>query len=61
MACSAGEDVDADGYSPVGTLEELQTSGRKRVSLNERVVVIFYASGELYALDHFCYRELHAS
>ena len=39
------------------SLAELQKLGRKRVTVNERVVVLFHVKGEVYALDHFCYRE----
>lgn len=48
----AGED-----YEVGCSFEELRDAGRKRVSINERVVVLFYVKGEVYALDHFCYRE----
>lgn len=47
-------------YNPVCTLNELQELGRKRVISNGRAVVVFYVhdTGNVYALDHFCYREL---
>lgn len=45
------------GYEVVCSFEELRDAGRKRVSINGRVVVLFYVRGEVYALDHFCYRE----
>ena len=56
------EGVDAerdgeDGYEEICSLEALRVAGRKRVTLNGRVVVLFYVSGQVYALDHFCYRE----
>ena len=46
-----------DGYDLVCSLRELQGLGRKRVALNERVVVLFHVKEKLYALDHFCYRK----
>lgn len=46
-----------DDYSLVCSLTELQGLGRKRVTLNERVVVLFHVKEKVYALDHFCYRE----
>ena len=45
------------GYERVCGLAELQAGGRKRVTLNGRIVVIFHVNGQVYALDHFCYRE----
>ena len=48
----------SDGFETVCSLEALKAAGRKRVSLNGRIVVLFYVGGEVYALDHFCYREL---
>lgn len=50
-------------YNLVCTLSELQELGRKRVISNGRAVVVFCveATGELYALDHFCYREFNAA
>lgn len=53
MASSSDE-----GYQDVCSLSELQKLGRKRVILSERVVVLFYVKGKVYALDHFCYRML---
>lgn len=49
--------VGEDGYVPVVPLKELRAAGRRRVTLNERVVVLFYVNGDVYALDHFCYRK----
>ena len=49
--------VGEDGYVPVAPLKELRDAGRKRVTINERVVILFYVNGEVYALDHFCYRK----
>ena len=49
--------VREEGYSPVGSMRELQASGKRRVTVNERTLVIVYARGEVYALDHFCYRK----
>lgn len=48
-----------DEYTPVCSLSELQELGRKRVMSNGRAVVLFYLkeSGNIHALDHFCYRE----
>lgn len=50
-------EVSEDGYSLVCSLSELQGLGRKRVKLNERVVVLFHVKEKVYALDHFCYRK----
>ena len=47
------------GYEVVCSFGELRDAGRKRVLINGRVVVLFYVRGEVYALDHFCYREQH--
>lgn len=44
-----------EGYSQVCSLSELQRLGKKRIVLNERVVVLFHVKGKVYALDHFCY------
>lgn len=49
--------VGEDSFVPVAPLKELRAAGRKRVTLNERVVILFYVNGEVYALDHFCYRK----
>ena len=51
------EDDDISTYSEVCSVSELEHLGRKKVILNERVVVIFYVDGKVYALDHFCYRK----
>lgn len=50
------EESDSRRYEVVCSLSELQRLGRKRVALDERVVVLFYVEGNIYALDHFCYR-----
>ena len=46
-----------DGFEAVCSFKELRATGRKRVTLHGRVVVVFYVEGEVHALDHFCYRE----
>ena len=46
------------GYHYAVSLAELQRLGRKRVTVEERVVVLFHVKGKVYALDHFCYRKL---
>lgn len=57
MASSTREVDDFSGYTAVCSLRELQSLGRKRVTLNDRVVVLFNVKGEeVHALDHFCYR-----
>lgn len=53
---SSGSEGEPSGYSQVCSLKELQRVGKKRVTLNERVVVLFHVKGTVYALDHFCYR-----
>lgn len=63
MAASSStsdEKEDAvSGYSLVCSLSELQRLGRKRIILNERAVVLFHVKGQVYALDHFCYRKCY--
>ena len=51
------ESLHDDGYERVCGLETLKTEGRKKVTVKERAVVLFYVSGVVYALDQFCYRE----
>ena len=46
-----------DGFERVCSLQSLREVGRQRVTLKGRIVVLFCVSGEVYALDHFCYRE----
>lgn len=51
------EDAQEQFYSAV-SLSELKQTGRRRVTLkNGRVIVLFYVRDQVYALDHFCYRE----
>jgi nitrite reductase/ring-hydroxylating ferredoxin subunit len=45
------------GYQFVCSLKELERLGRKRVTVEERVVVLFHVKGQVYAMDHFCYRK----
>ena len=45
------------GYQFACSLKELERLGRKRVTVEERVVVVFHVKGQIYALDHFCYRK----
>ena len=53
---SGGAGADEE-FHLVASLSELKKNGRKRVAVGERVVVVFHVAGQLYALDHFCYRE----
>ena len=46
------------GYQFACSLKELEQLGRKRVTVEERVVVVFHIKGQIYAMDHFCYRKL---
>ena len=46
------------GYQFACSLKELEQLGRKRVAVEERVVVVFHIKGQIYAMDHFCYRKL---
>ena len=46
-----------EGFHLVSSLSELKKSGRKRLAVGDRVVVVFHVAGQLYALDYFCYRE----
>ena len=48
---------EGQGYQVVCSLAELQSLGRKRVTVDGRVVVVFHVKGQLHALDHFCYRK----
>ncbi len=48
---------EPEGYSEVASLSELQRTERKRVTVEERVIVLFHVGGTVYAMDHFCYRE----
>ena len=45
------------GYQFACSLKELEQLGRKRVTVEERVIVVFHVKGQVYALDHFCYRK----
>lgn len=56
MAESKGSEDES--YHLVCSLDELKGVKKKRVTVEERVVVLFYVNGEIHALDHFCYREL---
>ena len=58
MAAEGGGTEREKGYYHFAcSLTELQQLGRKRVSVEERVVVLFHVNGQIYALDHFCYRK----
>ena len=46
-----------DGYVEVIKLNELASSGRARVTVQDRVLALFHVKGRVYALDHFCYRK----
>ena len=52
-----GGDAGEGGYERACSLSELQAAGRKRVTVQGRIVALFHVSGQVYALDHFCYRE----
>lgn len=55
---AAGHVAEAEeGHRRVASLSELQQNGRKRVTVDERVIVLFHVAGTVHALDHFCYRE----
>ena len=58
MATEGGGSEEGKGYHFACSLTELQQLGRKRVTVEERVVVLFHVKGQVYALDHFCYRKL---
>ena len=58
MATEGGDSEEGKGYHFACSLAELQQLGRKRVTVEERVVVVFHVKGQVYALDHFCYRKL---
>lgn len=46
-----------EGYHEVAKLSDLRSSVRMRVSVEERVIALFYSEGRVYAMDHFCYRK----
>ena len=50
------KEKELEGYKPVCSLVELQKIGKKKVTLDGRVIALFYVKGKVYALDHFCYR-----
>ncbi|CAI8026657.1 Rieske domain-containing protein [Geodia barretti] len=50
-----GGDAGEGGYERACSLSELQAAGRKRVTVQGRIVALFHVSGQVYALDHFCY------
>ena len=52
-----GGDAGEGGYERACSLSELQAAGRKRVTVQGRIVALFHVSSQVYALDHFCYRE----
>jgi len=52
------ERLSSDGYKLICSLLELQKLKKKRVTVDDRVVVLFYVKGNVYAIDHFCYRTL---
>ena len=41
----------------VMSVEELKQRTRAIVSVNDRIVALFYVKDEIYAMDHFCYRK----
>ena len=55
----ATEGEEGQGYQFACSLKELEQLGRKRITVEERVVVVFHVKGQVYALDHFCYRKLN--
>ena len=57
MAAEGGGTDEGKGYHLACSLSELEQVGRKRVSVEDRVVVLFHVKGKVYALDHFCYRK----
>ena len=54
----SGMEAESVGYNFACSLKELEQLGRKRVTVEERVVVVFHIKGQIYAIDHFCYRKL---
>lgn len=51
---------EEEDFQQVCSLGELEELGRKRVTVGGRAVVLFHLkdTGNIYALDHFCYRKL---
>ena len=56
MAEGGGASEAEGGYERACGLSELQAAGRKRVTVQGRIVVLFHVDGRVHALDHFCYR-----
>ena len=54
---SREENLSSEGYRLICSLVDLQKLKKKRVTIDERVVVLFYVKGKVYAIDHFCYRK----
>lgn len=52
MASDRGGD-----YYPAANLSELKSSRQMRVTVQDRVIALFYVNDKVHALDHFCYRE----
>jgi hypothetical protein len=40
------------------SLQELKEKKKDVVSVDDRVIALFYVNHEVYAMDYFCYREL---
>jgi 3-phenylpropionate/trans-cinnamate dioxygenase ferredoxin component len=49
----ANDHVMAD-FVPVAKVSEIPDPGRKLVEIDERLVVVFHAAGNFYALDDVC-------
>ena len=54
---AAGSEGGEKSYQFACSLKELERLGRKRITVEERVVVLFHVKGQVYAIDHFCYRK----
>ena len=44
-------------FTKVISLEELVEKQKTIVTIEERIIALFYVKGNVFALDHFCYRE----
>ena len=44
-------------FTKVISLEELVEKQKTIVTVEERIIALFYVKGNVFALDHFCYRE----
>ena len=62
MATNTTSSTEGIGeYHHAVKLSELKSSGKMRVTIEDRVIALFYVNGRVHALDHFCYRKSDTS